>query len=144
MAVQSRAIVPYLKLTHPYPILRDNSCKTSAGARIIYHKMRWQPLARICRKIFWIFFLQCSLWHVYCLSWFVCSSSGRVPLICYVLWLLLFLNFLCPIQWHNQNGILVTLRTPRKYLKKTPSIASKIGATLKGKKLLPEGANSFL
>ena len=37
------------------------------------------------------------------------------------------------------------LGRPSKNLKKNhPSIASKIGATLKGKNLLPEGANSFL
>ena len=33
---------------------------------------------------------------------------------------------------------------PEQIMKNMPRIASKIGATLKGKNLLPEGANSFL
>ena len=38
----------------------------------------------------------------------------------------------------------IFLNTPRKILRKIPSVASGIGATLKGKNLLPLGANSFL
>ena len=36
------------------------------------------------------------------------------------------------------------LRTLRTILKTMPRVTSKIGATLKGKNLLPVGANSFL
>ena len=47
------------------------------------------------------------------------------------------------VQWRSQNGINFT-HTQKKTLKHMPRLASKIGATLKRKNLLPEGANSFL
>ena len=47
------ATTPYLKLTHPYPILRGNCCKRSTEPR------RWQPVASIYCKVHGIF-LQCA------------------------------------------------------------------------------------
>ena len=42
-------------------------------------------------------------------------------------------------QWRSQNGIIL-----KNLEKNMPRIASEIGASLKGKNLLPEGANFFL
>ena len=52
------ATAPYLKLTHPYPTLRCNSCKSSTGARTIYGKCADGLLPVFCRKICCCF-LQC-------------------------------------------------------------------------------------
>ena len=46
------------------------------------------------------------------------------------------------LQWHSHNGNI--FMHIQKILKIMPQTASKIVVTLKGKNLLPEGANSFL
>ena len=50
------ATAQYLKLTHPYPILRRNSCEGSTDSGKNLRWRRWQQVANIYRKIYGIFF----------------------------------------------------------------------------------------